>query len=111
MRYNRLGSTGLIVSELCLGAMTFGTNPGRFGAIAGLDQAASTDLVKQAFDADGVTLLQFNEAPAGQSVFHLHVHVIPRFEGVALKPHTGQMEKPEVLAANAEKIRAALSGI
>jgi aryl-alcohol dehydrogenase-like predicted oxidoreductase len=51
MEYNRLGSTGLIVSELCLGAMTFGTNPGRFGAIAGLDQAASTALVKQAFDA------------------------------------------------------------
>ena len=51
MRYNRLGNSGLIVSELCLGAMTFGTNPGRFGAIAGLDQAASTALVKQAFDA------------------------------------------------------------
>ena len=51
MEYNRLGSTGLIVSELCLGAMTFGTNPGRFGAIAGLDQPASTALVKQAFDA------------------------------------------------------------
>ena len=51
MRYNRLGNTGLAVSELCLGAMTFGTNPGRFGAIAGLDQAASTALVKQAFDA------------------------------------------------------------
>ena len=51
MRYNRLGNTGLAVSELCLGAMTFGTNPGRFGAIAGLDQAASTALVRQAFDA------------------------------------------------------------
>ncbi|WP_423141309.1 aldo/keto reductase [Parablastomonas sp. CN1-191] len=51
MHYNRLGSTGLIVSELCLGTMTFGTNPGRFGAIAGLDQDASTALVRQAFDA------------------------------------------------------------
>ena len=50
MRTNRLGNTGLMVSELCLGAMTFGTNPGRFGAIAGLDQDASTALVKQAFD-------------------------------------------------------------
>ena len=64
--------------------------------------------VKKAFDADGVTVMQFNEAPAGQSVFHLHFHVIPRFEGAALKPHTGEMEKPEILAANAEKIRAAL---
>lgn len=51
MRTNRLGSTGLIVSELCLGAMTFGDNGGRFGAVAGLDQMASTALVKQAVDA------------------------------------------------------------
>ncbi|WP_068070609.1 aldo/keto reductase [Novosphingobium lentum] len=51
MRYNRFGSTGLIVSELCLGAMTFGTSGGVFGAIAGLDQAGSTALVKQAVDA------------------------------------------------------------
>jgi len=64
---------------------------------------------KEAFAADGVTVMQFNEPAAGQTVYHLHVHVVPRFEGVALKPHTGQMEKPEVLAANAEKVRAALA--
>ena len=64
--------------------------------------------VVKAFDADGVTIQQFNEPAGGQVVFHLHVHIIPRFEGVALKPHTGQMEKPEVLAAGAEKIRKAL---
>ncbi len=51
MRYNSLGSTGLIVSELCLGAMTFGTKPGRFGTINGLDQEGSTALVRQALDA------------------------------------------------------------
>src|SRR6185312_74859 len=62
--------------------------------------------VKRAFAADGVTVIQFNEPASGQTVFHLHVHVIPRFEGIALKPHTGQMEKPEVLAENAGKIRA-----
>ena len=65
--------------------------------------------VKRAFDADGVTIMQFNEPASGQTVYHLHVHVIPRFEGVALRPHTGAMEKPEVLAANAEKIRKALA--
>jgi histidine triad (HIT) family protein len=65
--------------------------------------------VMHAFEADGVTIIQYNEAPAGQSVFHLHVHVIPRFDGVALKPHSGQMEKPEVLAENAEKVRKALA--
>ena len=64
--------------------------------------------VKTAFDADGVTVIQFNEPAAGQTVFHLHFHVIPRFDGVALRPHTGQMEDQNVLAANAEKIRQAL---
>ncbi|WP_262270922.1 MULTISPECIES: HIT family protein [Microvirga] len=63
---------------------------------------------KTALSADGLTIQQFNESAGGQVVFHIHFHVIPRFEGVALKPHTGQMEKPEVLADFAEKIRAAL---
>ncbi|MEJ5019571.1 HIT family protein [Ochrobactrum vermis] len=64
--------------------------------------------VQKAFNADGVTVMQFNEPASGQTVYHLHFHVIPRFEGVALKPHTGQMEDTAVLSANAEKIRAAL---
>ena len=64
--------------------------------------------VKKAFAADGVTVMQFNETAAGQSVFHLHFHVIPRFEGVTLKPHSGKMEDPEVLSRNAQKIIAAL---
>ena len=64
---------------------------------------------KAAFQADGVTVMQFNEAPAGQSVFHLHFHVIPRFDGVPLKPHTGQMEDQAVLIENAGKLRAALA--
>jgi len=64
---------------------------------------------KQAFQAPGVSIMQFNEAESGQTVFHLHFHIIPRFEGISLKPHTGKMEDNAVLAANAEKIRAALS--
>jgi histidine triad (HIT) family protein len=65
--------------------------------------------VVPALGADGVTIQQFNEPAGGQVVFHLHFHVLPRFDGVPLKPHTGQMEKPEVLAANADKIRNALA--
>ena len=64
--------------------------------------------VKAGMGADGLTLQQFNETSGGQVVFHIHFHVLPRWEGVVLKPHTGQMEKPEVLAAHAAKIRAAL---
>ncbi|HEV7246815.1 MAG TPA: HIT family protein [Shinella sp.] len=64
---------------------------------------------KDAFEADGVTVIQFNEPAAGQTVYHLHVHIIPRIEGVALKPHSGTMEDQGVLAANAEKLRKALA--
>ncbi len=64
--------------------------------------------VKKAFDADGVTIQQFNESAGGQVVFHLHVHIIPRFEGEKMKPHTGAMEDRETIATNADKIRAAL---
>lgn len=65
--------------------------------------------VMKAFDAPGLTVQQFNEEAGGQVVFHLHYHVLPRHAGVRLRPHTGDMEKPEVLKANAEKIRAALA--
>ena len=64
---------------------------------------------KAAFDADGISVMQFNEAAGGQSVFHLHFHVIPRHVGVPLKPHSGTMEENEVLAANADKLKQALA--
>ncbi|WP_375456590.1 HIT family protein [uncultured Methylobacterium sp.] len=64
--------------------------------------------VKAAFAADGLTVFQFNEAAGGQTVFHLHVHIVPRFDGVPLTPHTGRMADPAVLAEQAERIRAVL---
>jgi histidine triad (HIT) family protein len=76
------------------------------GAMAIVQKIARA--VKNAFEAEGVTIMQFNEPAGGQTVFHLHFHVVPRFDGVSLKRHTDDMEKPEVLAANAEKIRKAL---
>jgi histidine triad (HIT) family protein len=64
---------------------------------------------RAALDADGVSVFQFNEAAGGQVVFHLHFHVIPRFEGVALKPPGGPMVAPAELDPVAAKIRAALA--
>ena len=49
---------------------------------------------KRAFNADGITIQQFNESAGGQVVFHLHVHVIPRKEGIALKPPASVKEAP-----------------
>jgi histidine triad (HIT) family protein len=63
---------------------------------------------KKAFAAEGVLIKQYNEAAAGQTVFHLHFHVIPRKAGEELKPHTGKMADPEVLAKHAEAMRGAL---
>lgn len=64
--------------------------------------------VKAGMNADGITITQFNGPAAGQTVFHLHVHIIPRWEGVPLRKHAGQMEQADVLKAHAEKIKAAL---
>jgi len=55
----------------------------------------------KAFGANGVTIQQFNEPAGGQVVFHLHVHVIPRHDGVAMKPPASEKEKPEALAEHA----------
>lgn len=65
--------------------------------------------VKQAFDSEGVLVQQFNEAAAGQSIYHLHVHVIPRRAGEALRPHSGKMADQALLARQAEMIKKALN--
>jgi histidine triad (HIT) family protein len=65
---------------------------------------------KTAFAADGITVQQFNETAGGQVVFHLHLHVIPRHEGVQMKPPASVKEAPEVLADQAKKLAAALAG-
>ena len=54
--------------------------------------------------ADGFQIRQYNEAAGGQTVFHLHFHVLPMKDGVGLKPHSGKMADHGELAALAEKI-------
>lgn len=64
---------------------------------------------KAAFAADGITLQQFSEKAGGQEVFHIHFHIIPRHNGVMLRPAASIMEQNDVLVANATKLRAALA--
>lgn len=84
-----------------------------------IDPAALADLikatqyvakgVKQALQPDGVRIIQFNEPAAGQTVFHIHFHILPCYEGVELRGHTRDWGDKAKLAAQAEKIRAALA--
>jgi len=64
--------------------------------------------VKQAFSAPGIMIAQLNGAAAGQSVFHLHFHILPRYEGLEFKIHARDMADSSVLEAHAKRIRAHL---
>ncbi|MEP1934866.1 MAG: HIT family protein [Roseibium sp.] len=85
----------------------FDIAPDDMNAVMATVQKMARAMVK-AFDADGTTIQQFSEPAGGQVVFHTHVHVIPRFDGVSLKPHTGEMEDNDLLAQHALILRAAL---
>jgi len=66
-----------------------------------------TRAVRAALKPDGIVVTQFNGAPAGQTIFHLHFHIIPRWEGVALRPHgQGGMADAKDLASQARQIAA-----
>ena len=80
--------------------------PDQLAAVMNTVQKMSRAGMK-AFNADGITIQQFNESAGGQIVFHLHVHVLPRHDGDKLRP-PGNMGDSDVIAAHAEKIRAAL---
>ncbi|WP_299481837.1 HIT family protein [uncultured Roseibium sp.] len=85
----------------------FDIEPVDLNAVMATVQKMARTVVK-AFGADGTTIQQFSEPAGGQVVFHTHVHIIPRFEGVSLKPHTGEMADNDLLAEQADQIRAAL---
>ncbi len=82
-------------------------SPDQMAAVMATVQKLSHAVMK-AFGATGVSLQQFNEADGGQEVFHLHVHVLPRHEGVRIRP-PGTMGDMDAIQKNAEQIRKALA--
>ena len=85
----------------------FDIAPDDFAAVAQTTQKIAAAL-KKAFAADGITLQQANERAGGQVVFHLHMHVLPRHDGVALLPAASRKEDLKVLEDHATRIIAAL---
>ena len=81
-------------------------SPEQLASVMNTVQKVSKAVMK-GLDAEGVTIQQFNEAPGGQEVFHLHFHILPRRQGDVLSP-PGQMGDLDQIAAVADKIRKAL---
>jgi histidine triad (HIT) family protein len=82
-------------------------DPAALGSLMASVQKVA-NAVRKAFDAEGILIKQFNEPAAGQTVFHLHVHILPRSAGSELRPHSGKMADHGILAKHAEMIRNAL---
>ena len=85
----------------------FDIAPEDFAAVARTTQKLAI-AIKKAFTADGITLTQANERAGGQVVFHLHVHIMPRHDGVALLPAASRKEDMKVLEDHTTRIIAAL---
>jgi len=86
----------------------FDCPPGDLAAVATTAQRIAR-AARRAFDADGITLSQYSEPAGGQEVFHLHVHVVPRKTGVAMRPPASIREDMAVLATHSDALRAALA--
>lgn len=85
----------------------FEIDPAYLAAMAVTTQKVAR-AVKQAFKAPGIMIAQLNGSAAGQTVFHIHTHIIPRAEGVDMQLHARAMADFEILKQHAERIKAAL---
>ena len=85
----------------------FDLNPDDAAAMARTTQKVAA-AVKQAFAAPGIMIAQLNGAAAGQTVFHLHTHIIPRMRGIELDLHARDVADPAALKRHAARIREAL---
>ena len=83
-------------------------NPVVLGHMVGAVQTVAA-AVKQAFAAPGIMIAQLNGPAAGQTVMHLHFHILPRFDGLEFKMHAREMEDFDKLEHHAQRIREVLA--
>ena len=88
----------------------FGLDDKHLAAMAKIARQMALAL-REAFKPEGMFIYQLNGAAAGQSVFHIHTHVVPRYEGVTLRSHEAGMEDDKILEEQAQRIRAALGSL
>ena len=97
-----------LVIPKCAAENIFELDPAFASAVMHTGQLVART-VRDVFAADGVTLMQFNGPEAGQTVFHFHLHVIPRYAGKPLRKHGRGLANPARLAEQAARLRAALA--
>ncbi len=98
----------LVISKTSRARNLLDAEPATLEALIAATQTVARG-VRKALNPDGIVITQFNGTAAGQTIFHLHFHIIPRFEGEALRPHgTGGVADMAELQATAQAIAAAL---
>ena len=98
----------LVISKTSKARNLLDAEPKTLGRLIGATQKTAR-AVRAALNPDGIVVTQFNGAPAGQTIFHLHFHIIPRYAGVRLAGH-GHGNKADIaeLQQIAQQIAAAL---
>lgn len=97
-----------LVIPKCAAENIFELDPAFASAVIHTGQRVAC-AVRDVFQTDGITLMQFNGAEAGQTVFHFHLHVIPRYAGRPLRSHGRSFADPAMLAEQAVRLRTALA--
>ena len=98
----------LVIPKLAQAENFFDIEPAALSSLIVATQKVAR-AVDRAFNPDGVRIIQFNRPSAGQTVFHIHFHIVPCYDGVELKGHARGMADKTVLAAHADRVKAALA--
>jgi histidine triad (HIT) family protein len=88
----------LVIPKAAQARNILDVDPAVLGKMMSAAQRLTRILVDE-LQPDGVQIAQFNGAPAGQTVYHIHVHIIPRWDGAAPEAHGRGKADPQELEA------------